>query len=95
MTINNQIPAPTLYLKEGEDVTINVKNLMDEKTSLHWHGILLDGKMDGEYKEYYKNGQLCEICNYNNGKRIGEYKKYHIDGQIEIICNHIDDKLNE
>ena len=47
MTINNQIPAPTLYLKEGEDVTINVKNLMDEKTSLHWHGILLDGKMDG------------------------------------------------
>jgi FtsP/CotA-like multicopper oxidase with cupredoxin domain len=47
ITINNSIPAPTLRFKEGEDVVIRVKNLMDEETSLHWHGILLDGKMDG------------------------------------------------
>jgi FtsP/CotA-like multicopper oxidase with cupredoxin domain len=40
---NGQIPAPTLRLQEGEDVTINVKNSMDESTSIHWHGILLDG----------------------------------------------------
>lgn len=47
ITINDQIPGPTLYFKEGEDVEIRVKNSMDEKTSIHWHGILLDGKMDG------------------------------------------------
>lgn len=47
ITINNTIPGPTLRFKEGEQVTINVKNSMDETTSLHWHGILLDGKMDG------------------------------------------------
>jgi FtsP/CotA-like multicopper oxidase with cupredoxin domain len=47
ITINNSIPGPTLRFKEGEDVTINVKNLMDEVTSIHWHGILLPGAMDG------------------------------------------------
>lgn len=47
ITINGGIPGPTLRFKEGEDVTINVKNSMDETTSIHWHGILLDGSMDG------------------------------------------------
>ncbi len=47
ITINGSIPGPTLRFKEGEDVVINVKNSMDEKTSIHWHGLLLDGSMDG------------------------------------------------
>lgn len=47
ITINGQIPGPTLNFTEGEDVEIRVKNSMDEVTSIHWHGILLDGKMDG------------------------------------------------
>ena len=47
ITINGQIPGPTLNFTEGEDVEINVKNSMDEPTSLHWHGILLPAKMDG------------------------------------------------
>lgn len=47
ITINGSIPGPILRWKEGEDVTINVKNSMDETTSIHWHGILLDGSMDG------------------------------------------------
>jgi FtsP/CotA-like multicopper oxidase with cupredoxin domain len=47
ITINGSIPGPTLRFKEGEDVVINVKNSMDEITSIHWHGILLDGKFDG------------------------------------------------
>ncbi|HLD77043.1 MAG TPA: multicopper oxidase domain-containing protein [Rickettsiales bacterium] len=47
ITINGSIPGPTLHFKEGEDVVVNVKNSMDEETSIHWHGILLDGAMDG------------------------------------------------
>jgi FtsP/CotA-like multicopper oxidase with cupredoxin domain len=47
ITVNGQIPAPTLRFTEGEDVEIRVKNSMDESTSIHWHGILLDGSMDG------------------------------------------------
>lgn len=47
ITINGAIPGPTLRFTEGEDVSIHVKNNMDEDTSVHWHGMLLPGEMDG------------------------------------------------
>ncbi|WP_395714887.1 copper resistance system multicopper oxidase [Reyranella sp.] len=46
-SINGQIAGPTLRWKEGEDVTINVVNRLEEETSIHWHGILLPYQMDG------------------------------------------------
>jgi L-ascorbate oxidase len=46
-SINGQIAGPTLRWKEGEDVTINVTNRLNEDTSIHWHGILLPYTMDG------------------------------------------------
>jgi FtsP/CotA-like multicopper oxidase with cupredoxin domain len=47
ITVNGTIPGPTLRFKEGEDVTIHVTNKLDEDTSVHWHGLLLPGEMDG------------------------------------------------
>lgn len=47
ITINGSIPGPTLHFREGEDVTIRVTNHLDEPTSVHWHGLLLPGMMDG------------------------------------------------
>ena len=44
---NNSVPAPILRLKQGAMVTINVTNRLEEDTSIHWHGILLPGTMDG------------------------------------------------
>jgi len=46
-SINGQIAGPTLRWKEGEDVTVNVTNRLNEDTSIHWHGILLPYSMDG------------------------------------------------
>ena len=46
-TINGSIPAPTLRLREGDEVTIRVTNRLSEPTSIHWHGILLPYQMDG------------------------------------------------
>lgn len=46
-TINGSIPAPTLRLREGDEVTIRVTNRLSEATSIHWHGILLPYQMDG------------------------------------------------
>ncbi|HEX5279940.1 MAG TPA: copper resistance system multicopper oxidase [Micropepsaceae bacterium] len=45
--INGTMPGPTLRMREGDTVTINVHNQLDEPTSLHWHGILLPNTMDG------------------------------------------------
>lgn len=45
--INHSIPAPTLRLKEGDTVTIRVKNRLNATTSIHWHGIRLPFQMHG------------------------------------------------
>jgi FtsP/CotA-like multicopper oxidase with cupredoxin domain len=47
VTVNGSIPAPLLRLREGSTATIRVTNLLDEDTSIHWHGIILPNDMDG------------------------------------------------
>ncbi|MDN2657048.1 copper resistance system multicopper oxidase [Cobetia sp. 14N.309.X.WAT.E.A4] len=47
ITINGSSPGPMVRLKEGQDAVIKVTNLMDEPTSIHWHGIILPPEMDG------------------------------------------------
>jgi len=44
----NQSQSPTvLRFKEGEQVTINVKNNLRESTSIHWHGLIVPFRQDG------------------------------------------------
>ncbi|MGD9799365.1 MAG: copper resistance system multicopper oxidase [Parvularculaceae bacterium] len=45
--VNQVFPGPLLRWREGDDVMINVANLLDEDTSIHWHGVLLPAGMDG------------------------------------------------
>lgn len=45
--INGSVPAPTLRMREGDEITIRVTNRMQVTTSLHWHGIILPETMDG------------------------------------------------
>ncbi|MEO8643046.1 copper resistance system multicopper oxidase [Pseudomonas sp.] len=47
MTINGGIPGPLLRWREGDTVTLRVKNKLNADTSIHWHGILLPANMDG------------------------------------------------
>ncbi len=47
MTINGNIPGPTLRFQEGGYAIIYVKNEMDVETSVHWHGIILPNYFDG------------------------------------------------
>lgn len=47
IAVNNSIPGPTLHFTEGENVTITVTNHLDEDTSIHWHGLLINPAMDG------------------------------------------------
>ena len=46
-TINSGLPGPLLRWKEGDTVTLRVKNRLKETTSIHWHGIILPANMDG------------------------------------------------
>lgn len=48
MTVNGQFIAPLLEFEEGDEAVIHVHNqLKNQDTSLHWHGLLLPGLMDG------------------------------------------------
>jgi CopA family copper-resistance protein len=46
-TVNGSLPAPTLRWKEGETVTLRVKNNLAHDSSIHWHGLILPSNMDG------------------------------------------------
>ena len=47
ISVNGQIPMPTLEFTEGDTAVIRVHNQLNEDTSLHWHGVWLPNKEDG------------------------------------------------
>ncbi|ALM51667.1 copper resistance system multicopper oxidase [Halomonas huangheensis] len=47
ISINGSSPGPLVRLREGQDAVLRVTNLLDEPTSIHWHGLILPPEMDG------------------------------------------------
>jgi CopA family copper-resistance protein len=48
VTVNHSLPAPTLRWRQGDRITLRVTNdLIEEDTSIHWHGMILPANMDG------------------------------------------------
>ena len=45
--INHNIWGPTLFFNKGDIVHLNVKNNLNDSTTLHWHGMHLPAVMDG------------------------------------------------
>ncbi|MGI9352763.1 MAG: multicopper oxidase family protein [Rhizobiaceae bacterium] len=41
------VPGPAIHAKKGEEISIEVKNLLEQPTTVHWHGIRIDNAMDG------------------------------------------------
>ncbi|QNH50125.1 copper resistance system multicopper oxidase [Acinetobacter venetianus] len=48
ITVNGKFVAPLLEFEEGDEAVIRVHNkLKNQESSIHWHGLLLPGIMDG------------------------------------------------
>lgn len=45
--VNGQLPAPLLRWREGDTVTLRVRNLLPVPASIHWHGMIVPADMDG------------------------------------------------
>jgi FtsP/CotA-like multicopper oxidase with cupredoxin domain len=45
--VNGQLPAPLLYWRQGDTVSLRVTNRLPGPTSIHWHGMILPANMDG------------------------------------------------
>ena len=45
--VNGSVPAPLIRFREGDEITLNVKNTLMTDSSIHWHGLLVPFQMDG------------------------------------------------
>jgi len=54
--INGDFLGPTLKLKDGDNVSINYTNNLDEATTMHGHGMHLPANMDGGVHQVIESG---------------------------------------
>jgi FtsP/CotA-like multicopper oxidase with cupredoxin domain len=47
LAYNGSIPGPTLRVRQGSELVVNVTNQGDLETTVHWHGLRLENKYDG------------------------------------------------
>jgi FtsP/CotA-like multicopper oxidase with cupredoxin domain len=50
LAYNGSIPGPTLKVREGSEVTVDVVNEADLETTVHWHGLRLENRYDGTHE---------------------------------------------
>lgn len=48
---NGQIPGPLLRMRQGQEQTIEVRNLTPDPEVVHWHGLFLPSNIDGAMEE--------------------------------------------
>lgn len=45
--VNQLLPGPVLRWRQGDTVTLRVRNTLQVPTSIHWHGVRVPANMDG------------------------------------------------
>jgi len=97
MAINGSLPGPILRWREGDTVTLRVRNRLKQDTSIHWHGIILPANMDGvpglsfhgiapdgmyEYKfKVHQNGTYWYHSHSGFQEQVGVYGALVIDAR--------------
>ncbi|MGH7536209.1 MAG: multicopper oxidase family protein, partial [Gemmatimonadales bacterium] len=46
-TYNGTVPGPEIRVVEGDRLRVTLRNLLEEPTSIHWHGLPVPFSMDG------------------------------------------------
>jgi FtsP/CotA-like multicopper oxidase with cupredoxin domain len=44
---NGQVPGPVIEANAGDELLVRLTNRLDERTTVHWHGIRVPARMDG------------------------------------------------
>jgi FtsP/CotA-like multicopper oxidase with cupredoxin domain len=50
LAYNGSIPGPTLKVRQGSEIEVNVVNHGDLETTVHWHGLRLENRYDGTHE---------------------------------------------
>ena len=86
-TIDDLVNRDGLYYKKFTDVpfTGNIKSKLHK-------GKITNGKKDGPWVSYHRNGQLFVKGTYRNGKAEGPWIEYHANGQLFKKGTYKDDR---
>jgi FtsP/CotA-like multicopper oxidase with cupredoxin domain len=50
LAYDGSIPGPTLRVREGSELVVDVANDGDLEATVHWHGLRLDNRYDGTHE---------------------------------------------
>src|SRR5947209_3756972 len=50
LAYNGSIPGPTLRVRQGSEVVVNVVNDGDLEATVHWHGVRVENRYDGTHQ---------------------------------------------
>ena len=50
LAYNGSIPGPTLRVREGSEVVVDILNQGDVEATVHWHGLRLENRYDGTHE---------------------------------------------
>lgn len=57
---NGSYLGPVIKMTRGQEVNMHVKNTLNEDTSVHWHGLEVEGTADGGPRQVIGAGELWE-----------------------------------
>jgi len=58
---NSSFLGPVVKLKKSQTAHVTLKNSLDEETTFHWHGLIIDGESDGGPHRVIQPGEEKEI----------------------------------
>ena len=88
-TVNGSSPGPILRWREGDTVTLDVANRLNEPTSIHWHGIRAPAEMDGVPGLSFRGIAPGETFTYTIPvKQAGTYWYHSHSGMQEQLGLH-------
>ena len=102
---NGPLLGPTIRAKKGQTVRIKVKNNLREYTTVHWHGMLVPGDMDGgphqviqpdeEWNVHFKVKQPAATVWYHpHGIGTTAFQVYMGLAGLFILDDDVSEKLN-
>jgi FtsP/CotA-like multicopper oxidase with cupredoxin domain len=50
LAYSGSIPGPTLKVREGSEVVVDIENQGDVEATVHWHGLRLENRYDGTHE---------------------------------------------
>jgi FtsP/CotA-like multicopper oxidase with cupredoxin domain len=57
LAYNGSIPGPTLKVREGSELVVDIENRGDLEATVHWHGLRLENRYDGTHETQRPMGQ--------------------------------------